>query len=243
MSWYIKVLKNYFNFEGRARRKEYWIYTLIQAIIVILLVIGAGTSSASSHYRGSSSFEIILGLYLLATFLPTIAVTVRRLHDTDRSGWWILIYWLPLLGPIFLLIFTILPGTQGDNTYGSDPLDDFYDDLEEDDYYTPPARRGQNQAPSHSQRSTYQSPRSNTQGSPTYGAPRARNNDNEHFSPDQDFSPVRNNSQDKPYVDPFSKKDNGPSDEELFARFGLIEEDSNTNIAPPSSKTDKPPRR
>lgn len=243
MSWYIKVLKNYFNFDGRARRKEYWMFTLIHAIIIAILIFAAGANSSSS-YRGPSSLEIILGLYLLATLLPSLAVTVRRLHDTDRSGWWILVYWLPFLGPIFLLVFTVLPGTPGDNSFGSDPLDDSLDLNEEDDYYTPPGR--QRHADAHLDQPIYQPPRKKTQGSPTYGAPRARNHDDEDFSPsmivnNDSFGSVRR-SNDKPYVDPFSKKDNGPSDEELFARFGLIEESKSENTPPPP-KTSRPPRR
>lgn len=251
MSWYIKVLKNYFNFSGRARRKEYWMFQLINGTITLLLVIGMFVTMPRSRYYSNdisaSPLYYLFTIYLLAVALPSLAVLVRRLHDTDRSGWWVLISWLPILGPIFLLIFTILPGTQGDNSFGPDPLDDFYDVHEDDDYYTPPGKRRQNYSDSHSDQPMYQSPRKNTQGSPTYGAPRARNHDNEDFSPsmianNDSFGAVRRNNSDKPYVDPFSKKDNGPSDEELFARFGLMEE-SSSETTPSPPETNKPPRR
>ncbi len=114
MQWYLAVLKNYVGFSGRARRTEYWMYTLINAIIIVILsVLGA-----IPHL----GFFLILGyLYELGILLPSVAVTVRRLHDTNKSGWWILIGLIPLVGGIVLLIFTVLPGDRGPNRYGDDP--------------------------------------------------------------------------------------------------------------------------
>ncbi|MEO6054340.1 MAG: DUF805 domain-containing protein [Chthoniobacterales bacterium] len=112
MNWYIEVLKKYAVFEGRARRKEYWMFVLFNVIIAVVL----GLLDGMIHGRG-----IINGLYSLAVLLPGIAVTVRRLHDTDRSGWWLLIGLVPVIGAIVLLVFMVLDGTPGENKYGQNP--------------------------------------------------------------------------------------------------------------------------
>ena len=117
MHWYIEVLKKYVVFEGRARRKEYWIFVLISSLILIFL-------SLIDEMTGWKVWddEGVLGLlYSIAVFVPTLAVLVRRLHDTDRSGWWILIALIPLVGAIVLLVFLILKGSEGDNRFGPDP--------------------------------------------------------------------------------------------------------------------------
>ncbi|TPV22423.1 DUF805 domain-containing protein [Pantoea anthophila] len=103
--WYLGVLKKYAVFTGRARRKEYWMFTLFNILIAFLLgivetVIGVG--------------DILSNLYSLAVLIPGIAVGVRRLHDTDRSGWWLLL-------PIVNIVFLALEGQSGTNRFGSDP--------------------------------------------------------------------------------------------------------------------------
>ena len=90
MQWYLSVLKNYVGFSGRARRKEYWMFTLINAIVgaiinVIQLILGL-------------EFPFLSLIYLAATIIPVIALCVRRLHDTDRSGAWALLYLVPIIG-------------------------------------------------------------------------------------------------------------------------------------------------
>jgi uncharacterized membrane protein YhaH (DUF805 family) len=129
VNWYVKVLKQYADFSGRARRKEYWMFALINAIIVIVLqfvdgLLGTGMNTAAATGTGVSfgvSLGILSGLYSLAVLLPGLAVAVRRLHDTDRSGWWLLIALVPLVGGIVLLVFFVLAGTAGQNKYGADP--------------------------------------------------------------------------------------------------------------------------
>lgn len=129
MNWYIKVLKQYVDFGGRARRKEYWMFTLFNAIVSIVLAVIdyiLGTASfISSGGPGevSASFNIGLlgGIYALAVLLPGLAVAIRRLHDTDRSGWWILIGLIPFVGGIVLLVFFVLEGTRSANRFGADP--------------------------------------------------------------------------------------------------------------------------
>lgn len=108
MDWYIGVLKKYVEFSGRARRKEYWMFTLFN--LIIALVLGFVDSSG-----------IVGGVYALAVFLPSIGVSVRRLHDTGRTGWWLLLLLLPVIGAIVVLVFMILEGNAGQNEYGSDP--------------------------------------------------------------------------------------------------------------------------
>lgn len=112
MQWYLKVLKNYVGFDGRARRKEYWMFTLINVIISVIL-------SFVDNLAGTSPF--LSGIYGLAILLPSLAVTVRRLHDTGRSGWWILIVLIPFIGSIILLVFTVLDSQESDNQYGPNP--------------------------------------------------------------------------------------------------------------------------
>ena len=112
MHWYLDVLKNYTGFSGRARRTELWMFWLINLGIAIVLTVIESILGLPG---------VLSGLYNLAILLPSIAVGMRRLHDTDRSGWWLLIAFVPLLGAIVLLIFFCLEGTKGDNQYGPDP--------------------------------------------------------------------------------------------------------------------------
>lgn len=117
MNWYIEVIKKYAVFSGRARRSEYWYFFLFSIIISVILGIVDGALGLVSAETGMG---ILGGIYSLAVLIPGIAVTVRRLHDTDRSGWWILIGLIPLVG-LVLLVFMIQEGTSDDNQYGPDP--------------------------------------------------------------------------------------------------------------------------
>jgi uncharacterized membrane protein YhaH (DUF805 family) len=112
MNWYLAVLKNYAGFTGRARRTEYWMFFLINFIIVAVLdIIGMALKLNT----------VLGGIYGLAVLIPSIAVGIRRLHDTGRSGWWLLISLIPLVGTIILIVFLATEGQPGDNQYGSDP--------------------------------------------------------------------------------------------------------------------------
>src|SRR5579863_5984693 len=136
MSWYLAALKNYAGFRGRARRREYWMFVLVNAIIgVALVVIGklthmpqTGTFGIGMSRNGLGVFgigvfrsPILFQAYALATFLPFLAVEVRRLHDTGRTGWWWLFGLIPVLGWIVLVIFCAKDGAAGGNRYGLDP--------------------------------------------------------------------------------------------------------------------------
>lgn len=112
MTWYLEVLKKYAVFNGRARRKEYWFFALFNIIINIIL------SGIDSVVTGAG---VLPGLYSLAVLIPSIAVAVRRLHDTNRSGWWILIGLIPVIGWIVLLVFMVQEGKSEENQYGSNP--------------------------------------------------------------------------------------------------------------------------
>lgn len=120
----------YVSFEGRARRSEFWWFYLFVVIVSLITqlvdqVIGLWIYRFSFDQNGevvqAGGFGILSTIWFLVILLPMLSVMVRRLHDTDRSGWW---WWLNLLcciGPIVLLVFYILPGTQGANRFGSDP--------------------------------------------------------------------------------------------------------------------------
>ena len=120
VDYYKIVLKNYANFEGRARRSEYWYYTLMNIIIVVALEILAGVCGMAS-----SVLTIIVGLllvvYALGTLVPSIAVMVRRLHDVGKSGWWYFIALIPIVGAIWLLVLLCTDSQPGSNEYGMNP--------------------------------------------------------------------------------------------------------------------------
>lgn len=136
MEWMILPLRRYAQFSGRARPKEYWMYVLFLilcgiAICIIETMLGLGVSNQWAYHRGwmmgagaYHSGGPLLGLFWLATLIPSIAVAVRRLHDTGRSGWWLLIGLIPLIGAIVLLVFMIQSGTRGPNRFGPDPVEE-----------------------------------------------------------------------------------------------------------------------
>ena len=121
MNWYLKVLKQYAEFNGRARRKEYWMFVLFNILISIGLFIFVGIGAVSGSTTIVSIFYGLYTLYSLAILLPGIAVTVRRLHDINKSGAYFFIVFIPLIGPIWLLVLMATEGTQGENQYGPDP--------------------------------------------------------------------------------------------------------------------------
>lgn len=112
MDWYLKVLKKYAVFSGRARRKEYWMFVLFNFIIAFVL----GFIEALAGGPG-----VLANLYGLAVLIPGIAVSVRRLHDTNRSAWWLLIGLVPFIGAIVLLIFMVQESQPSENRYGPNP--------------------------------------------------------------------------------------------------------------------------
>ena len=117
MNWYLEVLKKYAVFDGRARRKEYWMFFLINVVISVVL----GAIDVLLGTFSQTGVGVLQSLYSLAVLIPSIAVTVRRLHDTGRTGWWILIGLIPFIGGIILLIFMVLDSEPGTNQYGPNP--------------------------------------------------------------------------------------------------------------------------
>lgn len=118
MNWYLMVLKKYAEFNGRSRRTEYWMFQLINFVIYIVLY-GAGFALMKSGI--GYILLVICLIYALAIIIPSLAVCVRRLHDTGKSGWWILIGLIPIIGGIVLLIFMVLDSEPGSNQYGPNP--------------------------------------------------------------------------------------------------------------------------
>ena len=111
MNYYLDVLKKYIVFDGRARRKEYWMFILFNVII-------GGVLAILDSILGTA----ILGyLYSLAVLLPSLAVQVRRLHDINKPWYWIFITLIPLVGPIWMIVLMATEGTRGDNDFGPDP--------------------------------------------------------------------------------------------------------------------------
>lgn len=118
MNWYLKVLKQYADFKGRASRKEYWMFFLFNVIFSI-------AAMTLDNILGLTISGIPYGplylIYILAVFIPGLAVSVRRLHDVGKSGWMFLIALIPLIGAIWLLILVATDGQQGSNKWGENP--------------------------------------------------------------------------------------------------------------------------
>ena len=122
MEWYLKVMReNYANFNGRARRKEYWMFTLFY----ILLVVACTFALALLGATGSQSLTLLVAIIsiaiILAHVVPSIAVTVRRLHDVGQSGWFFLLAFIPYIGNLIIFVFSVIEGNKGTNKYGPDP--------------------------------------------------------------------------------------------------------------------------
>ena len=128
MDWYLKVLKQYTRFHGRARRKEFWYFNLINFLILLLwtiLTIALFSLQSNGISDGIRLLVAIMGLlrtiYVLGTFLPSLAVSVRRLHDIGKSGWWYLINLIPLVGSLIFLYFMVLDSEPSSNRFGRNP--------------------------------------------------------------------------------------------------------------------------
>lgn len=134
MYWMLLPFRRYAAFSGRSRPMEYWMFVLAVFLGLILFsfidaTVGLGTST---RYIDRSPFGVTLGIYnqsglltilfWLASVIPGLAVSVRRLHDSDKSGWWLLIGFIPLIGTIVLFVFMVMGGTHGPNRFGADPV-------------------------------------------------------------------------------------------------------------------------
>lgn len=107
MKWYKKVLSQYADFNGRARRKEYWMFALFN---IIFIFIAAAIDRITGLANEMTGIGPLYGLYLLGVFIPSIAVAIRRLHDIGKSGWWLALSLIPLIGGIWLLVLMVGDG-------------------------------------------------------------------------------------------------------------------------------------
>ena len=129
MEWMILPLKRYGDFEGRSRRKEYWMFTLgililyaIMATAFVVAVGGVDRRPESAATGLTVVFVVAVGvIVVLGLLIPSIAVQVRRLHDQDKSGWYILLGFIPYVGGLIMLVFMCIDGTPGENRFGDDP--------------------------------------------------------------------------------------------------------------------------
>jgi uncharacterized membrane protein YhaH (DUF805 family) len=122
MDWMILPYKRYFDFSGRSRRKEYWMFTLLMVIVyIVLAVLMGGMGSIDGPEAGLGLGGIALVIFVLASFIPALAVQVRRFHDQEKSGWLVLLGFIPIVGGIIVLVFMCLEGTTGENRFGPDP--------------------------------------------------------------------------------------------------------------------------
>ncbi|MDD5461536.1 MAG: DUF805 domain-containing protein [Methylococcales bacterium] len=118
MDWYLEALKKYAVFEGRARRKEYWFFILFNVLISMALGF---VDRFIGNVNPETGIGVLSGIYTLGVMIPGIAVSVRRLHDTGRSGWWLLITFLPIIGAIIFFYFMVLDSDTESNEYGPSP--------------------------------------------------------------------------------------------------------------------------
>lgn len=117
MDWYFKVLRNYVGFSGRARRKEFWMFILVNLVLTGVLSI----LDKMLGLRIAKDEGLLTTIYGVLIFLPYWAVQFRRLHDTDRSAWWLLLLLIPIVGWLIILAFNCQNGTPGENRFGADP--------------------------------------------------------------------------------------------------------------------------
>ena len=123
MEWYLKVMRdNYANFSGRARRKEYWMFVLVQTIVMIGLMILDSVLGLDFELQGISlGFGYLYLIGLIVHFIPSLSVAVRRLHDVGKSGWFYLLVLIPFIGWVWLFILYCIEGQKEDNKWGPDP--------------------------------------------------------------------------------------------------------------------------
>lgn len=115
MNEFLDALKQYATFAGRATRKQYWMFILFYLIFYIILSV---IDVAFGSYNEATGMGLLTTVYSLLLLIPSFAVMARRLHDIGRTGWWMLLFLIPLIGPIVLIIFAVLDSEPGENQYG-----------------------------------------------------------------------------------------------------------------------------
>lgn len=117
MDWYINVLRNYVGFGGRARHKEFWMFMLVNIIFAFVL----GVLDKMLGWQRAGGEGVLTTIYAILVFLPSWAVQFRRLHDTDRTAWWLVLLLIPVIGWLVIILFSCQDGTPGENRFGPDP--------------------------------------------------------------------------------------------------------------------------
>jgi uncharacterized membrane protein YhaH (DUF805 family) len=143
MKYYIHCLKNYTNFKGRARRSEFWFFILFHFIfmvaVIFLSIFFEESFGVDDDSNGLASIPMILYfVYIAAVFIPTLAVTARRLHDMGKSGTWFFVYFVPLIGGIWLLVLLFSNSEPGMNKWGFNPKEEGMDEIDEIGNYLAP---------------------------------------------------------------------------------------------------------
>ena len=121
MSWFVGAVKKYAVFAGRARRKEFWFFVLFYLIFALAAAIVDAVLGTEFSVDETASIGLFSSVYVIAMMLPTFAVLARRLHDIGRSGWWILIGLIPIIGAIVLFVFAVCDSQEGENRFGPNP--------------------------------------------------------------------------------------------------------------------------
>tara|TARA_B100001769_G_scaffold261438_1_gene242883 strand:+ start:515 stop:889 length:375 start_codon:yes stop_codon:yes gene_type:complete len=122
MEWYLNVMReNYANFNGRARRKEYWMFTLFYTLLVMACAFALALLVATGAYMLTLLVAVMSIAAILVHVVPSLAVTVRRLHDVGQSGWFLLLALVPYIGNLIIFVFSVIEGNKGTNKYGPDP--------------------------------------------------------------------------------------------------------------------------
>ncbi len=129
MNWMLLPYARYFDFAGRSRRMEYWMFQLFVILVYVALTAAMLLVGGGLDFEGAEAapgplvlmIVVVASIWVIATVIPTFALTIRRLHDTNHSGFWVLIGFIPIIGGLVLLYFMLIEGTRGPNLYGADP--------------------------------------------------------------------------------------------------------------------------
>lgn len=119
MEWMFLPLKRYADFQGRSRRKEYWMFAL--GVVIAAIAIAMIETALGMNGSLGGAYGPLMLIFILAIIVPSLAVQVRRFHDQDKSGWFVLLNLIPFVGGIIVLVFMVLDGTAGPNRFGPDP--------------------------------------------------------------------------------------------------------------------------
>lgn len=119
MEWMLMPLKRYADFSGRSRRKEYWMFLL--GVVIVAIVLSVMEAAMGMNGMVAGVYGPLTTLLVLGLIIPGIAVQVRRFHDQDKSGWFVLLGFIPIVGGLIVLVFMLLEGTKGPNRFGPDP--------------------------------------------------------------------------------------------------------------------------